>query len=114
MAIRTSDAELLAELKRIGAEYNYAPEAVLNLARAAVKFQRDALVPNFPPFPVEIDECEIADEVTQNWPDWISELLPKGSKWEQLHWPDGSRTIRLIDAHGGVLAATRIYRNTTS
>lgn len=103
----------MAELRRIGAKFGYAPEAVLTLAEAAVRFQRDAHVPNFPPFPQEIDECEISEDVAERWPDWVAVLLPPGSKWERLHWPDGSQTIRLVDPRGAVLAATKIHTDRT-
>jgi hypothetical protein len=105
--IKMSEQELLSEPKRIGAKYNYAPEAVLVLAEAAVRFQVDALIPNLGPFPKEVDECDISESVMEDWPEWVGELLPRGSKWERLHWPDGSQTIRLIDDRGAVLAAKR-------
>jgi hypothetical protein len=112
--VKMSDPELLSKLKRIGAKYNYAPEAVLSLAEAAVRFQVDALIPNLPPFPKQVDECDISELVMEQWPEWVGELLPRGSKCERIHWPDGSQTIRLIDDRGAVLAAKRTRPESTS
>jgi hypothetical protein len=99
------DEKLLARLKESAARYRYAPEALIKVGEDAAEFERNALIPVFGPFPQTIEEVPIDVETLGTWPDWVAEIVPLGSKWERLHWPDGSVTIRLVNPGGQVLAA---------
>lgn len=100
-----SDHELLQALKNTAAEHGYSPDAFLAMASAAVKWNATAVIPNFGPYPTAIDEVEIDSDTLALWPAWVADLVPPGSKWERLHWPDGSITIRLVNHRSLVLAA---------
>lgn len=102
------DQELLRELKVVSKEANCTPLALIKLAQEAAKWQRQAGIFNFGPFPIQIEEAEFWPEMVPEWPDWVGEFVPVGSKWEQLRWPDGSITIRLVNPRGLVLAARHI------
>lgn len=99
------EQHLLARLKASAEKYGFTPEALLLAGESAAEFQRLALVPILGPFPSATDEVTIGDEVLANWPAWVAELVPSGSKFERLHWPDGSKTIRLVNHRLLVLAA---------
>ena len=104
----TNDTDILAALKRACAEFNYSPSAFISFARNAAEWQRTAVIPNFGPYPRHIDEGEITQEILAGWPEWVEDLVPAGSKWERLHWPDGSTTVRLVDPRALVLAAKHL------
>jgi|GEM_PF-6538269 len=99
------DQHLLARLKASAEKHGFTPEALLLAGESAAEFQRIALIPILGPFPSATDEVTISEEVLANWPAWVSELVPPGSKFERLHWPDGTTTIRLVNHHSLVLAA---------
>lgn len=101
------DQHLLTRLKASAEKYGFTPEALLLAGESAAEFQRLALVPIFGPFPSATDEVTIEEEALTNWPAWVAELVPSGSKFERLHWPDGSTTLRLVNPRGLILAATR-------
>jgi cation transport regulator ChaC len=106
--IKTSndnDTRLLTELKATAAKLNYSPEALIVLGAAAVQHQQTSIMPNFPPFPQISDEAVIDTEILAVWPDWVEKLIPAGSKWQRLEWPNGGVTIRLIDTQRAVVAA---------
>ncbi len=86
------------------------PSAFISNGKAICDWQRWAIVPNFGPFPTQIDEVEIEEDVIESWPNWVAELVPVGSKWERLHWPDGSFTVRLVD--GRLLVSAAIHFET--
>jgi hypothetical protein len=62
------------------------------------------VLPNFGPRPKRIEGAEISSDALSVWPEWVSELVPPGSKWERIYWPDDSITIRLVNHRGLVLA----------
>lgn len=99
------DSDLLAALKQMAADNNCSPAAFLHLAESAAEYQRRAFIPNSGPFPLVIDEAAITAHDLAAWPAWVSKLVPPGSQWEKLHWPDATVTLRLVDPRGGVLAA---------
>jgi len=101
----TSDKEILAATKAACKEFNCSPASLILAARDALQWSRTAVIPNFGPHPTLIDEAEISQEIMADWPDWVQDLVPAGSKWERLHWPDGSITIRLVTPRALVLAA---------
>ncbi len=101
----TTDSEILAALKQACSEFNYSPGAFISFARAAAEWSKMAAIPNFGPYPRRIDEAEITQEILGAWPDWVQDMVPAGSKWERLHWPDGSISIRLLNQQSLVLGA---------
>ena len=104
--MKTPDDDiLLKEIKAVAAEVEYSPEALIGLGRDAAIWLRHALRPDFPPFPRTIDEALVELNSCDPASDWIAKLVPPGSKWERLQWPDGSVTIRLVDPRAKVLAA---------
>jgi len=105
-----NDRELLERLKESARKYGYTPGALLLAAEGAAELQKIAVVPVFGPYPQRIDEAAIGEEGLANWPDWVAALVPPGSKWERLHWPDGSATVRLVEPRGNVLAATLVKK----
>jgi hypothetical protein len=109
--MKPTDTELLESLKAIAAKHGYAPEALLSLASDAASFNARAVIPNFGPFPERSDEAVIDAETLAVWPSWVAELVPPGSKWERLYWPDGSLTIRLINHRALVLAARHLTKD---
>lgn len=102
-----SDAELLARLKQSATRHGYTPGALILAGETMAEFQKIALVPIFGPHPV-IDEVTIDNKALAGWPDWVSELVPSGSTWERLRWPDDSVTIRLLGPGGQILAAKKL------
>jgi hypothetical protein len=102
------DRQLLARLKKSAAKYGFTPEALVLAGETEAEFQRFALVPISGPFPHTVDKAAIDKESLSDWPAWVAELVPPGSKWERLHWPDGSITVRLINPGAQVLAATHL------
>jgi len=100
-----TDNEILAAVKEVCDEFHYSPSALITVARATVEWYKTAVIPNFGPFPTLIDEAEISQEILADWPEWVEDMVPAGSKWERLHWPDGSITIRLVNPRALVLAA---------
>jgi hypothetical protein len=109
VALDELDQKLLVRLKEAAARYGFTPEALLLAGETAAEFQSFALVPIFGPFPAAVDEAPIDQEALTNWPGWVADLVPAGSKWERLHWPDGSVTVRLVNPRARVLAATRVH-----
>jgi hypothetical protein len=109
-----TDQELLNQLRTAATDCRYSPEAFLAMAIDAAKWQAKAAIPNCGPYPTEIDEAEIDSEILAVWPEWVSRLVPAGSKWERLHWPDGSVTIRLVNHRGLVLAANQFEKRDTT
>jgi len=101
----TNDREILAAVKAACSEFNYSPAAFISAARGALEWSRTAVIPNSGPHPTLIDEAEISQEILAGWPEWVQELVPAGSRWERLHWPDGSTIIRLVNPRALVLAA---------
>ncbi|HUT60181.1 MAG TPA: hypothetical protein VNA25_20230 [Phycisphaerae bacterium] len=101
----TSDNEILAAMKEACNEFNCSPASLLLAAQDALRWQRTAVIPNAGPHPTLIDEAEISQEILADWPEWVEDMVPAGSKWERLHWPDGSITIRLVNPRALVLAA---------
>lgn len=104
----SSDEEILAAVKAEAAKFNLSVSYFIGLGSAIAKWQTYALIPNFGPAPHTIDESEITQETLDEWPEWVADLAPAGSKWERLHWPDGSITIRLVTNKALVLAAKRL------
>lgn len=104
----TSDEQLLAKLKQSAMKYRYTPGALLLAGETMAEFQQVALISILGPHPTVTDEVTVDQDSLAKWPDWVAELVPPGSKWERLHWPDGSATIRLLDPCGQVLAARRM------
>lgn len=103
--IQSEDLELLAKLKGAAKKAGCPPSSLIAFGAEAAEFKRRAVVPNFGPFPHTVDEAPINPEVVAGWPAWVAELVPEGSKWERLHWLDGSITIRLVNHRMLVLAA---------
>ena len=106
----TSDQKLLRRLKSSAKKLGYRPGALLLAGEQAAQFQKIAFIPILGPHPRITDEVAIDEEALMRWPSWVSKIVPPGSKWQRLHWPDGSISVRLIDANGEVLAARRISR----
>jgi len=103
-----TDNEILAAVKKVCEEVNYSPSALIAQARATVEWSKTAVISPFGPYPQGepgIDDAEITQEILDGWPDWVQDLVPAGSKWERLHWPDGSKTVRLVTPRARVLAA---------
>ena len=107
--IELSDNEILAAVKAACSEFNYSPAAFISAARGALEWSRTAVIPNFGPRPRLIDEAEISQEILAAWPEWVQDMVPAGSQWERLHWPDGSITIRLVNPRALVLAAKHFH-----
>ena len=105
----TNDKDILAAMKQICSDFNYSPAAFLSFARAALQWSKTAIIPTGGPNPKLIDEAEITQEILVNWPEWVKDMVPAGSKWERLHWPDGSITIRLVNPRALVLAAQHFH-----
>lgn len=106
-----NDQALLALIKTTAAEYGYSPHALLTMAASAAKWSSTAVIPNFGPSPQSIGEAEISPDILAVWPEWVAELVPPGSKWERLQWPDGSITIRLVNHQALVLAARNFTKD---
>ncbi len=108
-----TDSEILAAVKTAAAEFKTSPTQIIELGRYTARWQEYAVMPNFPPYPHTIDEAEITPEVFNLWPEWVGELAPVGSKWERLHWPNGSLTVRLINPRALVRAAVYLPAQAT-
>jgi hypothetical protein len=102
----TSDAELGQALRTRAAACGCSPEHFLTLAQATAEWQRHAIMPTFGPFPDPILEETITRDHLNDWPEWSARLISPGCKIEQLHWPDGTVTTRLMNPRWLVLAAT--------
>jgi hypothetical protein len=107
------DGEILAAVKTASVEFSISPGRFIEMGRYMARWQEYAVMPNFPPFPHTIDEAEITLEVFNSWPEWVGELAPPGSKWERLHWPDGSITVRLVNSRALVRAAVYLPAQAT-
>ena len=105
LAVSKLNQKLLERLKKSAAKFGFTREAFILAGESAAEFQRHTLVPILGPFPTAVDEAEVYADSGQGWPDWVAELVPEGSKWERLYWPDGSITIRLMNPQAVVLAA---------
>jgi len=105
-----SDSEILARVKEACKEFRCSPAYLLSTARTALEWNKTSVIPNGGPFPTLIDEAEITQEMLDAWPEWVAEVVPAGSAWERLHWPDGAITIRLVTPRALVLAAKNTRR----
>ena len=103
-----SDEEILATIKSLTAEYRVSVSVFFGLAKAILEWQRWSVIPIFGPWPNLIEEITIDTEIFDSWPSWVRRLVPEGSKWECLRWPDGSATVRLVDPRARVLAAEHL------
>ena len=108
-----SDEEILTTIKSLTAEYRVSVSVFFAFAKAMLEWQRWSVIPNFGPWPNLIEEITIDTEIFDSWPSWVSRLVPEGSKWECLHWPDGSDTVRLVDPRARVLAAEHLMSTTS-
>ena len=104
------EQDLLNLLNAAAVDSGYSAEALVAMAIAVAKWKKTAVVPNLGPYPQEIDEWEFTSESLASWPEWVARLVPPGSKWERLHWPDDSVTIRLVNQHSLVLAAKHFVK----
>lgn len=104
------DQQLLDLLKETAGKHGYTPDAFLSLASSAAEWNSRAVIPNVGPYPTSIDEANIDRDALAAWPDWVSSWVTPGSKWERLHWPDGSVTIRLVNHRALVLGAAHLPR----
>ena len=102
----SSDAELGQALRTRAAACGCSPEHFLTLAQATAEWQRYAIMPTFGPFPDPILEEAITRDHLNDWPEWSARLISPGCKMDQLHWPDGTVTTRLMNPRWLVLAAT--------
>lgn len=109
----TTDQEILEAVKTAAAKFHMSALALVNLGCALAEWQKHALIAAEAPYPRVIDEAEITTEAFESWPQWVVELAPIGSKWERLHWPDGSVTIRLVTPRAFVLAAKHLPARAT-
>ena len=100
-----TDSELATALREKAAELGYSPLALLGMAEAAAAVNRWSVMPNFPPFPVVTQRSVLSEDQLDHWPEWSFCLIPPGSRMEQLDWPDGTITVRLVNPKGLVLAA---------
>ena len=98
------DQALLGLLKRTAVEVNYSPEALISLGLATARWQAKVVLSSEPPFPVDVETEEITHQHLADWPDWVEDLVPAGSRWERLLWPDSSHTVRLVTKRALVLA----------
>jgi hypothetical protein len=100
-----SDQELGNVFRSTAESLGYSPDVLLRLAEAAAYFSRWAVMPNFGPCPQIENEEIISPEHLAAWPEWTTKLIPPGSSVENMIWPDGTTTIRLLSPRGLVLAA---------
>jgi hypothetical protein len=100
-----TDTELGEELRAKATHWGYSPDALLKLAEEAVEKQHRATMPNFEPFPQIGQEETIGPEHLEKWPEWCVKLISTGCKLDQLVWPDGEVTTRLLDPRGLILAS---------
>ena len=108
-----SDEEILATIKSLTAEYKVSVSVFFAFAKAMLEWQGWSVMPLFEPWPNLIEEITIDTEIFDSWPSWVRWLVPEGSKWECLHWPDGSATVRLVDRRARVLAAEHLMPTTS-
>jgi hypothetical protein len=111
--IWTTDSEILAAVKTMSAQFGMSPSAFIMLGRDIARRNKYAIIPLCGPYPRTIDKAEITQDTLYSWPEWVGALAPAGSKWERLHWPDGSFTVRLVNRDAAVLAAVHLPAQTT-
>ena len=104
----TDDFELLKALKAAAQKANCSPYSLIHLGVGLAEWQRHAVTQAYGPYPHLVDQAEITLESLDAWPEWVATLAPAGSKWERLHWPDGSLTIRLVTPRALVLGAVHL------
>lgn len=100
-----SDEELGRTLRALAVELRHSPAALLSLARSVVEHQNKSVFPDFAPFPKCLTEETITANHLHQWPNWTSQLIQPGCKMDQLLWPDGTTTVRLLSPRDLVLAA---------
>lgn len=101
----TSDHALGQRVRELAASLGYSPEALLQLA-AAADYSRRSVRPNFGPQPELVAEVDLTEEDFTSWPVWSAPLISSGCRLDELQWPDGIKTVRLLSRRGLVLAAT--------
>lgn len=100
-----SDEELGRACRSKAASLGYSPDAFLNVAEAFIIHQRWSTMPNFPPFPQIELEVTLGPEHLAAWPEWTAKLIDAGCRIQQMTWPDGTVTTRLVSRQRAVLAA---------
>lgn len=98
------DLSLIRQLRQAADSVNHSPAALIQLGVSAAKWHSYSVLQASPPWPELVEESVVTEEHLAQWPHWVSNLVPDGSKWELLHWPDGSKTIRLMTPQGRVIA----------
>lgn len=107
-SLSITDEDLGRKVREIASSFNYSPEALIEIARATAEHQRWSVLPNFGPHPKLIAEKELEESDLAGWPDWINPLIGPGCRLENLEWPDGTASLRILSPRGRVLAASRI------
>jgi hypothetical protein len=100
-----TDTDLGEALRAKADLWGYSPEALLNLAEEAAEWRHRATMPNCEPFPQVLQEDIIGPEHLERWPEWCANLISTGCKLDQLVWPDGAVTTRLLNPRGLILAS---------
>ena len=105
----TTDSEIIDAVRKAAAQCNMSPSALISLGQAQANWKKDVWINAMDrPYPNSGDEAEIAQEIIDSWPEWVQTLIPVGTKFERLNWPDGSFAVRLINSRGLVLAGVRL------
>jgi hypothetical protein len=100
-----SDSELGQMLRTRAEASGCSPEHFLSLAETLACWQRHAHIPARGPLPTNVLVEEITDEHVDSWPEWSKRLVGPGSRIEQLTWPGGTVSTRLLTRRGLVLAS---------
>jgi hypothetical protein len=103
-----SDEDLGKKVREMAAACECTPDIFLELAKSAAEHQRWSVMPNIGPYPEVINEKELEESDLAEWPEWISPLIRPGCRLENLEWPDGTISLRILSPRGRVVAACRV------
>ena len=104
------DLSLIRQLRQAADSVNHSPAALIQLGVSAAKWHSYSVLQASPPWPELVEDAVVTEAQLEQWCHWVKQLVPVGSKWERLYWPDGSHTIRLITPNGRVIAASQLNR----
>lgn len=104
-----NDSELGMFFRKKAAELGQSPLTLLKMAEAAALWHKWSVMPNFPPFPKEVESLVLSEVHLADWPEWSASLITPGCRIERLTWPNGTVSVRLLSPRGLVLAANILH-----
>ena len=107
--MNSSDKDLIEELHEISRQTKTSPKLLLAIARQVAEGNMRS-APGYAPMRVRITDSYQypEDDGSFNPPDWVSAVLPHGSRFEKLEWEDGVTIVRLLNDEIRVVAYSEL------